>query len=207
MYVPAPYRETRREVMLAAIGARSFGTLITAGSAGLKLSHVPFALAGDLDAEMLIAHVARSNPQWRDIAGGAETVASFLVDDGYISPGWYPGKAETGKVVPTWNYVAVEARGTATVVEDPGQLLELVDILTARHERGRSAPWSTADAPAEYTNALLRGIVGVRMQINELTGAWKLDQNKQSADRLGAAEALNAETPSKELAALMKSLT
>jgi transcriptional regulator len=210
MYVPPPYQEARRDVMLAAIAARSFGTLITAGTAGaagLKITHVPFALIGDFDAETLIAHVARSNPQWKDIADGAETVASFLVDDAYISPGWYPSKAETGKVVPTWNYVAVEVRGTAAVVEDQSQLLELVNVLTARHERGRSAPWSTEDAPADYTKALLRGIVGVRLHINELTGAWKLDQKKHMDDRLGAAERLSSETPAKELAALMRNLT
>jgi transcriptional regulator len=204
MYVPLPYQETRREVMLAAIGVRSFGTLITAGGAGLKVSHVPFALAGDPGAEMLVAHLARSNPQWRDIADGAETVASFLIDDSYISPSWYPSKAETGKVVPTWNYVAVEVRGSASIVEDASELLALVDLLTNRHENGRAEPWSTADAPKDYTDALLRGIVGVRLQIKELTGAWKLDQKKQTADRLGAAEHLASEARSKALAALMK---
>lgn len=203
MYVPPPYQETRREVLLAAIAARSFGTLITALDGEIMISHLPFAVAGAAEAETLIAHLARSNPQWRAIAAGATALASFVLDDAYISPGWYPSKAETGKVVPTWNYVAVEARGPVTLVDTGPELLALVDQLTARHELGRDHPWSTADAPPAFTAALLNGIVGVRMTIDALTGAWKLDQKKRPEDREGAARGLMVEGAS-NLASLMR---
>ncbi|OQW48708.1 MAG: hypothetical protein A4S16_06135 [Proteobacteria bacterium SG_bin6] len=202
MYVPPPYLETRRSVLLAAIEARSFGTLITALDGEIMISHLPFAVAGEAGAETLIAHLARSNPQWRAIAAGATALASFLLDDAYISPGWYPSKAETGRVVPTWNYVAVEARGPMALVETGPELLALVDKLTGRHESGREHPWSTSDAPAEFTAALLNGIVGVRMTIEALTGAWKLGQKKRPEDRDGAARGLSAEGAS--LASLMR---
>lgn len=203
MYVPLPYQEMRREVLLAAIEARSFGTLISAGAGEVQLSHLPFVLHGDAGEELLVAHLARSNPQWRDLAAGTEAVASFLVDDGYISPGWYPSKAENGRVVPTWNYIAVEVRGRAEVVETGPELLEFIDLLTARHEQGRATPWSTADAPTEFTAALLGGIVGVRLRIAELTGVWKLDQQKRADDRAGAARGLAEEARTRALAIRM----
>lgn len=193
MYVPPPYREERRDVLLGAVHARSFGTLVSGGAGGLRLSHVPFGVLDEGGEPVLIAHLARANPQWRDLDEGGEVVASFLVDDAYISPGWYPTKRETGRVVPTWNYIAVEARGPAQTVEDRAGLLALVDSLTGRHEAGRAAPWATADAPRAYTDALLGAIVGVRIRVTSLTGAWKLDQKKPATDRAGAALGLVAE--------------
>jgi transcriptional regulator len=193
MYVPEPYQESRREVLVGAINARSFGTLITHGESGIKLSHVPFAVDESSGKLELICHVARPNSQWHDLSGGAEAVASFLLDDAYISPGWYPMKAETGRVVPTWNYVAIEARGRAELVETGPELLLLVEKLTERHESSRPFPWSTSDAPADFTEALLRGIVGIRICVRDLSGAWKLDQKKRAIDRAGAVEGLAIE--------------
>ena len=204
MYVPAPFQEHRREILLAAIEARTLGALVTAGAGGIRVSHLPFAIAGRAGEEVLVAHLARANPQWRDIAAGAQAVASFLLDDAYISPSWYPSKAETGKVVPTWNYVAVEARGAVELVEDAPALRTHVDELTARHEAGRPAPWSTADAPVDFTAALLSAIVGIRLHVSELTGAWKLGQNKRAPDRAGAADGLAAEVRTQALAAMMR---
>ena len=207
MYVPKPYQETRREVLIEAIEARSFGTLITHGQNGIGLSHLPFAVdesSGELE---LICHVARPNVQWHDLAGGGEAVASFLLDDAYISPGWYPTKAETGRAVPTWNYVAVEARGHAELVETGPELLLLVEKLTKRHESGRSMPWSTSDAPTEFTAGLLRAIVGIRLRVRDLRGAWKLDQKKRPVDRIGAASGLDAEVGGKSIANRMRTAT
>ncbi len=202
MYVPSAYQETRRDVLLRAIAARSFGTLITAGAGGIQTSHIPFGVVEDNDHVCLIGHVARQNPQWRDL-GDAEAVASFLVDDAYISPSWYPSKSETGKMVPTWNYVAVEARGRLELVETGPELLDLIDRLTHRHERDRTAPWSTADAPPAFTEALLRGIVGIRLHVRELGGAWKLDQKKRQVDRVGAARSVAAEAGGQPIASHM----
>ncbi|WP_443749645.1 FMN-binding negative transcriptional regulator [Asticcacaulis solisilvae] len=190
MYVPAPYQENRRDVLVPAIAARAFGTLISTGADGIQISHAPFVVGSGGDSLELLCHLARANPQLRDIGEGAEVVATFLVDDAYISPGWYPSKQETGRAVPTWNYIAVEARGRAECIDAPDELLRLVETLTARHEAGRETPWSTADAPESYVEALLRGIVGVHIRVHGLTGAWKLDQKRPDADRQGAAKGL-----------------
>jgi len=133
-------------------------------------------------------------------------VASFVLEDAYISPGWYPSKQEGGRVVPTWNYIAVEARGAARLVEEPGEVAAIVDGLTAIHEAGRRPPWSVADAPADYVAGLLKGIVGVALRVDRLTGAWKLDQKKSAADRQGAALALRGEGGNALLAARMESI-
>jgi transcriptional regulator len=206
MYVPKPYEETRHNVLVQAIEARSFGTLITYGANGIALSHVPFVTEQNGDSLFLLAHVARANPQWHDVGEGAEAVASFVLDDAYISPSWYPTKAETGKAVPTWNYVAVEARCSAVLVESGPELFALVEKLTQRHESNRPEPWSTADAPPDFTAALLRAIVGIRLEVKSLKGAWKLDQKKPPMDRSGAALGLRFEQGGQGISELMLSL-
>ena len=208
MHAPDAFLETRAEVLTAAIQARSFGTLITLGDHSIHTSYVPMATRTDRPGSLeLIGHLARANPQWSDLSGQTEAVASFVVEDAYVSPGWYPSKAVTGKVVPTWNYVVVEARGALEVVQAEAELLEMIDDLTHQHEAGRPTPWSRGDAPSEYTEALLRGIVGFRLRVRELTGAWKLDQRKSASDREGAAAGLDAEPRSRMLASLMRAVT
>ena len=190
MYVPLPYQENRQDVLVAAIRSRSFGSLITAQGGTIHVSHIPFiCIVKDGNLE-LIGHLARPNPQARSLGDGVDAVAHFLLDEAYISPRWYPLKQETGRVVPTWNYIAVEARGPSELIEDPAEVMAIVDALTARHEMGRPDPWSSADAPRDYIDGLLKGIVGLRMRPHTLTGAWKLDQKKRDVDRLGAADGL-----------------
>ena len=135
---------------------------------------------------------------------GTEAAATFLIDDAYISPGWYPSKQDAGRVVPTWNYIAVEARGQMEVVEDAEGLLALLEPLTAAHENHRPRPWTVAEAPADYLAALLKGIVGIRMVAPVLTGAWKLDQKKAAADRLGAAAGLRRDEGAEGIAGWME---
>ncbi|RVU02213.1 FMN-binding negative transcriptional regulator [Novosphingobium umbonatum] len=191
MHVPTVFRENRRDVLVEAMTARSFGALVSTGDRGIALSHLPF-ICREVDGQVeLLAHLHRQNQQVDHLCSGREVVVSFLIDDAYISPGWYPSKQETGRAVPTWNYVAVEARGIPQIVEDKSDLLTFVEAVTARHEAGRETPWSSADAPAEYIDGLLTGIVGVRIKVHELTGAWKLGQNKSASDRKGAAQGLS----------------
>jgi transcriptional regulator len=191
MYVPTPYVEDRPEILLEAVREVSFGTLITIGGEGIQISHIPFLPVRLETGEIvLLGHLARANPQWRGLDPGFEAVASFVVDNAYISPSWYPTKTETGKVVPTWNYIAVEARGRVEIVDDSPELLSILNDLTARHEAGCPQPWSAADAPRDYIETLLLGIVGIRLHVREMQGAWKLDQKKSPADRTGAASGL-----------------
>lgn len=196
MYAPRHFQETRRTVLIDAIRASGLGTLTTLNGGRLVASHLPFVLDAEAGAQgVLYGHLARANPQWQDYDPSVPALASFVLADAYVSPSWYPSKAENGKVVPTWNYVAVQASGPLTLVEDPETLRKLVDRLTEKHEADRARPWSVDDAPADFTAAMLRGIVGLRIEIAGLTGAWKLSQNRTTADRQGVLHGLQGEGP------------
>ena len=194
MYRPRLYREDRTDVLWDFIDARGFASLVTLGEGGLHASHLPLLLERDAGPMGTLAgHMARPNPQWRDIPGTVEALAIFEGCDHYISPGWYPSKARDGRVVPTWNYMAVHAYGRLERVDDPAALHAHVAALSDRHEAGRGQPWSVDDAPDDYVAAQLRGIVGFRMTITRLEGAWKLGQNRRPEDRAGAIEGLKAD--------------
>lgn len=191
MYLPAHFEEDRTEVLHQLIRDHPFGMLVTLGQGGLNANHIPFELdpaAGPFGT--LRAHVARANPVWRDFNAELDVLAVLQGAQSYISPSWYPGKQENGKVVPTWNYIVVHAYGPMRVVEDPGWLRGLVHRLTERHEAGKAQPWKVADAPAEYIEKMLSAIVGIEIPITKLTGKWKLSQNRSEADRDGVRHGL-----------------
>jgi len=194
MYVPPQFREDRLEVLHAAMESAPFANLVTMGADGLDATPLPLLLdpqAGPYGT--LIGHVARANPQWRTASAEHEALAIFGGPDSYITPSWYETKRLTGKVVPTWNYVAIHARGRLSFFEEAAPLLEVVRRLTERHEGVRAAPWAVADAPADFIAGQLRGIVGFRLEITALTGKWKMSQNRPPADRAGVVEGLRAE--------------
>lgn len=167
-------------------------TLVTSGSDGLIASHIPLLLSPDsAPFGTLEGHLARPNPQTQD--GGREALAILLGPDAYISPAWYATKRTTGKVVPTWNYVAIHAYGTLRTFDDPARLLDLVTRLTSHHEADRPAPWSVATAPPEYVASQLKGIVGFELAITRLEGKWKMSQNRPTEDAAGAAAGLARE--------------
>lgn len=194
MYVPSHFREDRVEVLHAAIREAGLATLVTTGPAGLQVSHVPLLLdPAPAPLGRLVGHVARGNPQWRVSPEGVEALAIFLGPDAYVSPSWYATKRETGRVVPTWNYVAIHAHGTVRFFDDRERLLDLVTRLTDRHEGGRPAPWSTADAPGDFLDGQLKGIVGLELDVTRLEGKWKASQNRGAADRRGVEAGLREE--------------
>ncbi|SIS16402.1 negative transcriptional regulator, PaiB family [Aquipseudomonas alcaligenes] len=206
MYLPSAFRQDDLAALHAQMQASPFALLTSAGAAGVLASHLPLLLAPD-EGEFgtLYGHFARANPHWRDLQGGAEALAVFSGPDAYISPGWYPAKAEHGKVVPTWNYIAVHARGPVELIEEPERLLQIVSRLSDQHESGRERPWAVSDAPREYLDAMLRAIVGFALPIRRLEGKWKLGQNRSAADQQGVRDGLAA-SPSpgdRELAARM----
>ena len=206
MYMPSAFRQDDLAELHAQMQASPFALLTSAGAAGVQASHLPLLLAPD-EGEFgtLYGHFARANPHWRDLQGGAEALAVFSGPDAYISPGWYPAKAEHGKVVPTWNYIAVHARGPVELIEEPERLLQIVSRLSDQHESGRERPWAVSDAPREYIDSMLRAIVGFALPIRRLEGKWKLGQNRSAADQAGVRDGLAA-SPSpgdRELAARM----
>lgn len=185
MYLPPQFAETDEDVMRALIAAHPLGLLISASETGVQANPVPFLVSSEDGATRLRAHLSRANPQWRHLQDGASVLVVFQGDDTYVTPSWYQSKAEHGKVVPTWNYAMVQARGSASVEEGPDWLAQQVGALTERHEAGRNAPWKVEDAPDKFVQAQFRGIVGIEIAVRELTGKWKVSQNRQEADRQG----------------------
>jgi transcriptional regulator len=198
---PASFREDRIEVMQALIRAHPLGTLVTAGRRGLVANLVPFTLAAD---GMLRAHLARANGQLDDLRDGAETLVIFQGPHAYVSPSWYVSKREHGRVVPTWNYIVVQARGVPRVIDDPVWLHEQVATLTAQQERGRPEAWQVGDAPEPFIAGQLKGIVGVELRAVRLEGKWKVSQNRPEPDRLGVAAAIERDRGDRELARLVR---
>lgn len=167
--------------------------LVTMGEHGLMASHLPLLLNPDEGPNgTLYGHLAKANPQWRDLQNGREALVIFAGAEAYVSPAFYPAKAEHGKVVPTWNYIAVHAYGEADVFSDPERLLQVVNALTDRHEAGRPQPWKVSDAPADYIEGMLKAIVGFALPIARLQGKRKLSQNRSPADIAGVREGLAA---------------
>lgn len=195
MYLPSHFVEARPEVLHGCIGAHPFGLLVTQDGAGaIEANGLPFIHDADPAGGpgVLRGHVARANPVWSTARGELESLVVFQGPHGYVSPAWYPSKAEHGKVVPTWNYLMVQGRGRLRAIEDTAWLRAFVTRLTDRHEQGRAQPWAVADAPADYLDAMLRAIVGVEIVLTSLTGKWKVSQNRSTADRLGVANELAA---------------
>ena len=192
MYVPAHFAEDRLPVLHQAIQSHGLATLVTLTEDGMIASHIPLMLDPDRGARgTLIGHLARPNPQTVPPIG--EALAIFQGPDGYITPSYYATKRETGKVVPTWNYITVHAYGALTFIEEPEALLDIVTRLTNHHEAPRAAPWAVSDAPKPFVDLHLKGIVGFEIPIARIQGKWKMSQNRPEADIAGVANGLIAD--------------
>jgi transcriptional regulator len=191
MYNPRHFREERIPVIHELIRSHSLATLVTMSPAGLMASHVPMLIEAQPEPfGTLRCHLARANPQWRDFSPDVPALAIFSGPQHYISPLWYETTAETGKVVPTWNYAIVHAYGPLKVTEDAEWLREMVAKLTDVHESVFPEPWKVEDAPADYIAGQLKGIVGIEMPIARLEGKWKVSQNRPAQDRQGVVAGL-----------------
>lgn len=209
MYNSNPHQEHDIERLHEHMRDTRLAVLISHGDQGLMATHLPVLLDTDEGQfGTVYAHLARANRQWQDLAQGAEALLVFPGADAYVSPSFYPSKAQNPKVVPTWNYLAVHAYGTAEVIHDAAPLLQIVSRLTDRHEQGRSQPWKVSDAPAGYLDGMLRAIVGIRLPVARLQGARKLSQNRSAQDIAGVREGLNASPDylDQQLAAHMRQL-
>jgi transcriptional regulator len=192
MYLPEHFRQGELKQMHALIRAHPFGILVSAGSEGLYATHLPTVLKDDGRYGLIECHLARANPHWKDLAAGIEALMIFQGIEGYITPTWYPSKAEHGKVVPTWNYSVVHAHGRPEVMQDKHWLRSHVTELTAQQEHGRATPWAVSDAPESFIEIMLRGIIGLRIVIERIEGKWKMSQNREAKDREGVAKGLLA---------------
>jgi transcriptional regulator len=209
MYLPAHFAESRPDVLRELVARHPLGLLITQRrDGGLDANPVPFVLDNDADGAptILRAHVARANPLWSNAREDAEALVVFQGAQGYVSPAWYPSKAEHGKVVPTWNYMMVQARGRLRAIDDKNWLRAFVGRLTDLHEAARPTPWAVDDAPADFIETMLGAIVGIEIELSALAGKWKVSQNRSAADRAGVVEGLRKEGGDAALAAAVAAL-
>jgi transcriptional regulator len=185
------------------IRAHPLATLITAGAGGLIANLVPFILVDKGDKGTLRAHIAKANDQVGALQAGAETLVVFQGPEAYITPAWYPSKEEHGRVVPTWNYVLVQVRGTPHVIDDPGWLRTQIGALTLAQEDRRAHPWKVSDAPEGFIDGQIRAIIGIEIPIVTIEGKWKVSQNRSAADRQGVVHGLQDEGGNEDMARLV----
>lgn len=194
MYLPDHFAETRPDVLHQLIATHRLATIARHGPAGLVADHIPLMLHASNGRTVLRGHVARANPLWRD-AHEQDVLTIFQGPQAYISPSWYPSKAEHGKVVPTWDYAVVHATGSLTAIDDVDWLRKHLAEMTDANEARFGAPWKVADAPSDYIQATARAIVGIEIQVATLVGKWKVSQNRSAADRAGVIRGLRNDSP------------
>jgi len=194
MYIPEHFEETRIDVLHHLIRNHPFGTLITVCDGEITADHVPFLIEqSGRDFGTLKCHVARSNPVWKTMSEQVESLVVFQGPDSYVSPSWYPSKQNHGKAVPTWDYIVVHARGVPEAKNDVDWLLNHVSQLSDTHEESRAIPWKVSDAPTEYINKLVGAIVGIEIPIIQISGKWKVSQNRPKSDQAGVVAGLASE--------------
>ncbi len=199
LYQPALHREDQLDAQHALIVAHPFGLLISTGAQGLLANGLPWLLRPEASPlGGLHGHMARANPQWQNLEG-QQVLVVFQGPQTYITPSYYETKKEHGKVVPTWNYVMVQVRGTARLRDDAAWLEAQINSLTDKMEAPRSEPWVVKDAPRDFIEMQMRAIVGIEIDITDIQGKWKVSQNRSAPDRLGVAQGL-ADAPSDEAA-------
>lgn len=204
MYVPEHFAAADADALIARLARRFAGILISVDGDGQPVAtHMP--VLWDAERRFVRGHIARANPQWKQGAGRALIVVAG--SEAYVSPGFYPSKAEHGKTVPTWNYEAVHLSGAVEWFDDAARLEDVVRRLSAFHEQDRAEPWRIEDAPPAYINAMLRGIVGVEVHVERVEAKRKLSQNKSASDFEGVIAGLGeGDAAATEIAALMRTI-
>ena len=196
MYLPKHFEQPDTAAVALLLQQHPLATVAWADADGLCAEHLPLLWErgeGDGAQGTLRGHVARANPFWRE-AAGRQVLAVFQGPQAYVTPSWYPSKAETAKVVPTWNYAVVHLQGRLRITEDAAWLRTLVERLTHAHEAAQPHPWAVGDAPDDYVAQMLRAIVGIEIEVERLQGKWKVSQNRSAADRAGVVAGLAAQS-------------
>ncbi|WP_331254461.1 FMN-binding negative transcriptional regulator [Pandoraea apista] len=194
VYVPKYHAMPDRLDALSLIDAHPLGAWVTMTDDGFVANHIPFVLdrsRGEFGT--LLGHVSRANRVWEQLSASAESMVIFQGPQSYITPEWYPSKQKDGKVVPTWNYSVAHAHGVARAVDDRDWLYQLLARLTAVNESSRASPWKLTDAPSDYIDKMIRGVVGIEIPIVRLVGKLKVSQDESMQDRMGTVTGLMAE--------------
>lgn len=192
MYIPKKFKQENIEELVALIQEYSFATLVVHSEQGIEAIHLPVLLEQQGEAFVLKAHIAKANDVWKRVQNGDDVLVIFNGPNCYVSPNHYPTKAEHGKAVPTWNYAVVHVKGEISFIHDSDWILSIVDELTSKHEAGSSAPWSIADAPAEFIDKMLSAVVGINIDVASIVGKWKLSQNQPEINQQGVIQGLSS---------------
>lgn len=190
MHIPKQFQQQDHEALCDVIRKHPLATLVVVTDSGLCANHIPLRLVRNSSTDIILqGHIAKANPLWKE--SSREVLAIFQSVDAYISPNWYPTKKENGKVVPTWNYVAVHASGQIQFINERLWKLNFLQSLTAEHESNQAKPWAVSDAPEEFTEKLLSYIVGFEITVHELVGKWKISQNQIEKNQIGVLKGLS----------------
>ena len=193
MFQPPVFREDRQDVMQELIEAHPFATIVSSVTGGLTADHVPLVLKSHSVKASLQGHIAVNNPLFRETQEAFEVLTIFQGPQTYVTPSWYASKQDHGKVVPTWNYVVVHVRGELRFTRESKWLLQHLEDLTRQHESHRAEPWAVSDAPSDFVQRQLRGLVGFEITIQDMQGTWKVSQNKSVKDWTGVKAGLERE--------------
>jgi transcriptional regulator len=190
MHIPSKFKQNEESILLEIIREYPFATLITNTESGIDATHFPVIIANKEGKNSIQAHIAKANKIWESVKNGAEVLLVFNGPNCYISPNYYPTKVETGKAVPTWNYVVVHVKGRISFIHDEKWIYNMIDSLTNEHESTQKIPWSISDAPESYINKMLPAIVGIEVSIDSIEGQWKLSQNQPDINKFGVIKGL-----------------
>jgi len=190
MHIPSKFKQNNNSQLMAIMREYPFATLITNSEVGVEATHLPVIVKESEGKCTILAHIARANKLWQSVKEGSEILLIFNGPNCYISPNYYPTKKESGKAVPTWNYVVVHVKGNISFIHDAQWVYNMIDLLTGEHESKQDVPWSISDAPATYINKMLPAIVGIEISVNSIEGQWKLSQNQPEINKLGVIQKL-----------------
>lgn len=193
MYIPKQYQESEWSKQESLIKAHPLATVVTTDEAGnLIANHFPFYLYTDDEGKKFLhAHVAKKNHQVPSLTNNDNVLVIFQSPDSYISPSYYPGKEETQKYVPTWDFACIHIKGKSRIVNDGEFVLRQLNNFTHQNESDRPKPWTVDDAPKPYTSALLKAITGLEIKIDEIECKFKLEQEKSRKDINGVIDGLS----------------
>ena len=190
MHIPSKFKQNEQSQLISIMREYPFATLVTHSTSGIEATHLPVVFVEAEGKYSIQAHIAKANKIWKSVEEGAEILLIFNGPNCYVSPNYYPTKKETGKAVPTWNYVVVHVKGSISFIHDEKWIYNMIDSLTKEHESKQDLPWSISDAPETYINKMLSAIVGIEIAVDSIEGQWKLSQNQPEVNKLGVIQRL-----------------
>lgn len=208
MFIPAKFKQDNIDEIIAVMRDYPFATLIAQSGADIEVVHLPMSVESTANGIALKSHIAKANPFWKLVEEHSKVLVIFNGAHSYISPSYYPTKAEHGRAVPTWNYVVVHAKGQVKYVHEPQAVYQILETLTDEQEAQFELPWSISDAPNDFIEKLQKAVVGIEIQVESIKGKWKVSQNQPVENKQGIIDGLQtSHNPmASEMAALVRSV-